>query len=334
MLEISGGPFDQRAWRDSWVESFPEWRDASFGGELADGTRAAVSLLRRGRMVESTPSAYGTIVAGRQLGEMEVRSFLEAARSACGAGDLVARSVPLKPDPRTCHFGASVRGWTSVVYIEKGGTLTPRFTHKARHSMRKAAGAGAEVVATRNPEGFLPLYAAAAANHWMRYPDALVRSLARARVARFFDVRLGANCVASVMVVTSMNHWIAWLAAQDARGRSIDANYLAVGEMLAAAQRWAVPAVNLGISLGMPGVAHFKRQFDAVEVPLVEYRVASWTERARAGTLRLKRRGLRRIARLIGSGDRRRSSAGAEPSGYRAAGNSRLTRSRPARSAI
>jgi hypothetical protein len=124
----------------------------------------------------------------------------------------------------------------------------------------------------------------------MRYPDALIRALALARAARFFDVRLGSECVASVMVITSADHWIAWLAAQDARGRSIDANYLAVGEMLAAAQRSAVPAVNLGISLGMPGVAHFKRQFDAIEVPLVEYRAASWAARARARAARLRRR--------------------------------------------
>ena len=63
--------------------------------------------------------------------------------------------------------------------------------------MGKAIGAGAKVVATRDPEGFLPLYAAASANHWMRYPDVLVRSLASARVARFFDVRLDAECVAA-----------------------------------------------------------------------------------------------------------------------------------------
>ena len=301
MLDVSGGPFDQRAYRDGWTRTFPEWRDASFGAELTDGTRAAVSLLQRGRIAESTPNAYGTIVAGRQLGEREIHSFLEAARAACGAGELVVRSVPIRPSPHTSHVGARVRGWTSVVYIEKGGTLEPRFTHKARHSIRKAAGAGAEVVATRDPEGFLPLYAAASARHWMRYPDALIRSLALARVARFFDVRLASDCVASVMVVTSSNHWIAWLAAQDARGRSIDANYLAVGEMLAAAQRSAVPAVNLGISLGMPGVAHFKRQFDAIEVPLLEYRLASWAERARARTANVRRRGLRRIGRLVGS---------------------------------
>ncbi len=310
MLDAAGGPFDQKAWRDSWVETFPEWRDASFGGELADGTRAAVSLLQRGRVADSVPSGYGTIVASRQLGEEEARSLLEAARVSSGAAELVARSVPLRPSLFTCHAGARVRGWTSVVHIEKGGTLAPRFTHKARHSMRKAAGAGAEVVASRDPEGFLPLYAAAALRHVMRYPDALIGSLARSRAARFFDVRLGSECVASVMVIASGNHWIAWLAAQNTRGRSIDANYLAVGEMLAAAQRSAVPAVNLGISLGMPGVAHFKRQFDAIEVPVVEYRVSSWTERARARTARVRRAGLRRIRRLVGPG-RQRDSPGA-----------------------
>ena len=305
LLDVDGGPFDQKAWRDSWVETFPEWRDASFGGELADGTRAAVSLLQRGRVAESTPHAYGTIVASRQLGEPEIRSFLEAARASCGAAELISRSVPLRSDQNTCHAGAIVRGRTSVVYIEESGAPS-RFTQNARRSMRKAADAGAEIVDSHDPEGFLPLYGAASTRHWLRFPDGLIRSLARAQAARFFDLRLEEQCVASVMVLTSDNHWMDWLAAQDARGRSIDANYLTVGEMLAAAQRSAVPAVNLGISLGMPGVAHFKRQFDAVEVPLVEYRVASWVVRARAQTARVKRRGLSRIARLLGSRSDRR----------------------------
>lgn len=306
LLDDFGGPFDQQAYRDSWVEAFPEWRDASFGGELADGTQAAVSLLQRGRVVESMPHAYGTIVASRQLGEREIRSFLQAARTSCGAGEMVCRSVPLRPGPGTCHVGSIVRGWTSVVYVEKSGDLASRFTKNARRSMRKAADAGAEIVETRDPDGFLPLYAAASTRHWMRFPDALIRSLARGGVARFFDVRLGERCVMSVMVLTSGNHWMDWLAAQDSRGRSIDANYMAVGEVLAAAQRHAVPAVNLGISLGMPGVAHFKRQFDTVEVPLVEYRIASRPARARAHIVRLSRRGFSRIRRLVGSRHHRR----------------------------
>jgi hypothetical protein len=253
----------------------------------------------RDRIVESIPYNYGTIVATRQLNEDQVRSFLEAARISCGADQLIARSVPLRPAPLTCHVGARVAGWTSVVYLEKGGVLEPRFAQKARHSIRKAARAGAEMEATADPEGFLPLYAAASTGHWMRYPEELIRCLARASVARFFDVRLDSACVASVMVLTSSHHWVAWLAAQNDRGRDIDANYFAWGKMLAAAQRARVAGVNLGISLGMPGVAHFKRRFDAIEVPVVEYRVMPWAERTRLRARLLSRRGLRRARHLM-----------------------------------
>jgi hypothetical protein len=300
MLESQGGPFDRKAWRDCWVETFPEWRDASFGAELADGTRAAVSLLLRGKVAESTPHSYGTIATTRQLGESEIRAFLEAARASCGAAELVSRSVAFR-SASACQAGAVVRGWTSVVYIEESDPPA-RFTPNARRSMRKAADAGAELVETHDPGGFLILYAAASTRHWMRFPDDLIRSLARSGIARFFDVRLENRCVASVMALTSGNRWMDWLAAQDSRGRSIDGNYLAVGGMLAAAQRAAVPAVDLGISLDMPGVAHFKRQFGCVEVPLMEYRMMSPAERTRARTTRVIRRGVSKLRRMAGRG--------------------------------
>jgi hypothetical protein len=70
--------------------------------------------------------------------------------------------------------------------------------------------------------------------------------------------------------------------------------------MLAAAQRARVAGVNLGISLGMPGVAQFKRRFDAVDVPVVEYQVAPWTERVRVRTTDVTRLGVRRARRLLG----------------------------------
>lgn len=299
LLDSAGGPFDRSAFRDCWTQSFQGWRDASYGAQMRDGTRAAVSLLQLDRMVESIPNNYGTIVSTRPLHEDQVRSFLEAARISCGADHLIARSVPLRPTPSICHVGARIAGWTSVVYLEKGGALEPRFAQKARHSIRKAARAGAELAATTDPDGFLPLYAASSTDHWMRYPEELVRCLARARVARFFDVRLDSACIASVMVLTSSHHWMAWLAAQNDRGREIDANYFAVGNMLAAAQRARVAGVNFGISLGMPGVAHFKRRFDAIEVPVVEYQVMPWAERTRLRAKVLKLRGLRRARRLV-----------------------------------
>lgn len=298
LLDTAGGPFDRSAYRECWTRCLPEWRDVSYGAQTRNGTRAAVSLLLRDRVVESIPNNYGTIVATRPLNEEQVRSFLDAARISCGADRLIARSVPLRPAPSTCHVGARVAGWTSVVLIEKGGVLEPRFAQKARHSIRKAARAGAEMEASTDPEGFLPLYAAASTGHWMRYPEELIRGLSRAGVARFFDVRLDSACIASVMVLTSSHHWMAWLAAQNDRGRDIDANYFAVGNMLAAAQRARVAGVNFGISLGMPGVAHFKRRFDAIEVPVLEYRVMPWVERAKLRARLLTRRGLRRARRL------------------------------------
>jgi hypothetical protein len=289
-----GGPFDTHGYRLSWTECSPEWRDVSFGGETRNGTRAAVSLFLHDRVAVSPPYNYGTVVATRQLGETALTSFLEAARACCGARHLKVQSVPVRPTPLTAHVGGRVSGWTSVVYLDKSGTPEARFAQKARRSMRIAQHAGAKGVATRDPEAFLRLYSAGSTHHWLRYGEDLVRALVRRGVARFFEAHIESDRVAAVMVLTSRSHWTAWLAAQSERGREVNANYLAVGEMLAIAQRVGVSAVNLGISSDMAGVAHFKRRFDSVEVPLVEYRVRGWSEGARESAARLARRALRK----------------------------------------
>jgi len=299
-LETRGGPFDSEAFRRAWIRSYPGWSDASFGAEMADGTRAAISLLVRDGAAESMPNNYGSVVTSRGwgFGEEEMRSFLEAARDACGANGLVARSVPVRPDPSSHHVGSRVGGWTSVVYLGRGADLAARFAFKARRSMRIAIEAGAEIEQTADPSGFTRLYQTTSRDHWMRYPDALIEELAAEGIARFFDVSLGGDRVASVMVLRSASHWIAWMAAQDARGREINANYLATGQMLDTAQRSGVTAVDLGVSTGMAGVAHFKRRFDAVDVPVLEYRIVSITERMTSTIGRLGRRILGRARRI------------------------------------
>ena len=300
-LETHGGPFDSLAFRQAWIRSFPGWRDVSFGAEMADGTRAAISLLLRDGVAESLPNNYGTVVTTREwgFGEEEMTSFLEVARRACGADRLIARSVPIRPDPSSLHIGARVGGWTSVVYLDRAGDLSTRYARKARRSIRIARDAGADVAPTDDPSGFARLYEISSEDHWMRYPRDLIDELADSGVARFHDVLVGTDRVASVMVLTSPRHWIAWMAAQDDRGREINANYLATGSMLMAAQRSGVAAVDLGVSAGMPGVAHFKRRFDAVEVPVVEYRVSTTSVRMRSTLTMSGRKALRRARRLI-----------------------------------
>jgi Acetyltransferase (GNAT) domain len=299
-LETQGGPFDALAFRHAWIRSFPDWRDASYGAEMADGTRAAISLLLKDGVAESLPNNYGTVVSSRGwgFGEEEMKTFLDAARRACGAERLIARSVPIRPDPSSLHIGARVGGWTSVVYLDRVNDLPPRFAGKARRSIRIATRAGAEVQSTTDPSGFEDLYDVTSRDHWMRYPRGLIDDLATTGLARFFDVRLGIERVASVMVLMSPNHWIAWMAAQDERGREINANYFATASMLAAAQRAGVAAVDLGVSAGMPGVAHFKRRFDAVDVPVVEFRLSSTREGIRSTILRAGRRVSHRARRL------------------------------------
>jgi hypothetical protein len=302
LLTSQGGPFDSAAFRRCWVECFPEWRDASFGAERADGTRAAVALLARGREVaDSIPTAYGGVVTSRKVAVLhEFEAFLDAARKEIGVRSLLVRTVPVRPGVGTSHVGAAVRGWTSVVQLVKGQSTEARYAQKARRSIRRAQRASAQVVITDDADAFVTLYRVGAAKHWLRYPDELLRGLAREGAARFYDVRIAGESVSSVLVLASASHWTTWLAAQNETGREINGNYLAVAAVLEDAQRSGTRAVDLGVSHGLPpGVLHFKERFDAVLVPILEHRAtapgAGLADRAKLRSRRILRP-LRRVS--------------------------------------
>lgn len=300
LLELHGGPFERHRFRRAWLSAFPEQEDASFGAELPDGTRAAVALLREGNLSESFPLNYGGIVATRPLDAIAIRDFLRAAREWAGTPRLIVRAVPLGAEQATCHVGATVAGWTSVVRLARGGTVEATFDWKGRRAVRKAREAGGRVVVTHEPEAFLTLYRPSSQTHYYRYPDAVIHAVADGGLARFFEVRIEGSPVAAVMSLTEGSHWIAWLAAQDRSGRAIGANYLAVATLLEEAAAAGISNVNLGISTGMPGVALFKRRFGAIELPVLEYRsTLPWEAACSWLQLRTRRcgRALRRVAR-------------------------------------
>ena len=276
LLEREGGPFEHPDVRDALRAAYPEWREASYGARLPDGTLAAIALLCDGPRVISLPHSYGGVHATRRLYGGEIRDLLRAARRRAGAHTIVVRSViPGIGGEADTHLGGRVTGWTSVVHLDAGVDPESRCARLARKAIRRARERGAAAGATDDPTGFLGLYRTSAARHWLRYPDALVHDLARRGRALCFDVRLDGRVVSSVVALRGASHWTAWLAAQDEEGRSVGGNYLATATMLAHARSLHVRAVDLGTSVGMPGVALFKRRFGAVDVPLQEFRDAS-----------------------------------------------------------
>ena len=275
LLERHGGPFDLAAFRACWIASFTSDIDVSWGGRLKDDTRAAIALMKSGPVVESFPLNYGGIVATRPLWPREAHAFLNAARRSAHSRWIMARSVPLGPPDSVCHFGSPIGGWTSVVRVAKGTDMEGTFAHKARRAIRAAETAGGRSTTTRQPEAFLRLYREESRRHIYRYPEDLILILARHRMAWFHEVELEGSTVASVMALRAPTHWMAWLAAQNDQGRAINANYLALAGLIRAASEDGIPAINLGISTGMPGVARFKRRFGAVAVPVTQDRIGS-----------------------------------------------------------
>jgi hypothetical protein len=278
LLGLTGSPFASPAYRAAFMRAFPGYRDVSYGARLPTGTRAAVGLLADSYAAISIPFAYAGVVADAPVGPHQLRRFLEAAHGASGSARLISHSLAAGSSATLLH--GKVVGVSTVVHLDHLSTIEERVAFKARRAIRTARKAGAEARSTHDPATFLRLYRESSAAHPVRYPDRMIEELAAAREARFYDVVLAGSVVASACALTRGGHWVAWLLAQDDKGREVAANYTAVAALLEDARRRGVAAVDLGSSQGLPGVGHFKARFAGVDVPVVEHRLASARARA------------------------------------------------------
>jgi hypothetical protein len=267
LLDLRGGPFSTKAFRQAMIATVPGWRDLSFGARNADGTQAAVALLGRARGAESMPpEGYGGVIASRKLNSDETLEFLHLAARTLRLPRVRVRSLEL--------FGILAAGkpiaTASVVPIDGADPPAARYARLARRSVKRATDAGAIVAASDSFEAFWPLYAAAAQRWAMQYPESLVHQLVDNGVARVHSVRLGERVVASLLTLVSDSHWTCWLAGQTDEGRSIAASYLAYDAVFTEARAAGITAVNLGASVG--GGAEFKRHLGATEVCMREWK--------------------------------------------------------------
>lgn len=269
LLQMAGGPFDALSYRSACIGVLAGASDASYGAIAEDGAQAAIGLIRIGRVADSLPYGYGGVISTRALDRQEMNGFLTRARSAAAVLRLRARHVSFLG---VTGLGTLV-ATTGIVSLDRApeGSFSPT----AVRSIRYAERAGGAVIRTDNPEPFLLLYEGASAMWATSYPFELIRSLARAGVARIHEVRIDDEPVSSMVVLVSRTHWMYWLGAQNDRGRRAKAGYLAMASILEDAHAAGVPFVNLGGSTGLPGVATFKRRFGAVDRPVFEVRNAA-----------------------------------------------------------
>ena len=273
LVDRSGEPFNAPGYRRAWTQALPGWSDVSFGARAPDGTQAAIAALRGRRSAESLPLGYGGIVASRSLERHEASSFLRAARRAARADDLRARAVPIDPPLDQLHVGGRVIAWTSVVHLDPNLPADARLTKKARQTIARATRAGGIArAASDDPEPFLRLYDRASREWSTLYPAELLRHLAQAGRLRLYDTELNGVVEASAVALIGERHWMYWLAAQSDAGRAAEFGYLALAGLIADAHAAGAGAVNLGSSVGLHGVARFKRWFGGTDVPVLEYR--------------------------------------------------------------
>ncbi len=265
------GPFESEGYRSACVATLGGARDVSFAASAADGTIAAVALVRR-HHTAYIPYGYSGVRASRQLDAGEVRALLHAARRASGAQRLIIHDV-FEPTA-----GGRRVGDTQFVYLER--PPDERITKRGRQSIRRATRAGAVCEETPNPGVFCELYANASKSWGVTYPLDLIAATAEQGVGLFFDVRIDGRPVGSLAVLRGVTHWMYWLAAQNDEGRQAEVGYLAVATMLNAARAAATKAVNLGASASLPGVARFKERLGGVESP-----VLAWSDSSALGTL-------------------------------------------------
>lgn len=267
LLDEWGGPFGTKSFRDAVVAADPSWHDVSWGARAEDGTLATVALLARSHTAESVPPwGYGGVVASRALTSSETLSFLELAWGQHRFRRLTVRTLDL---PGFTGYGRR-SGTASVVQIVDGAPAAAQYARLARRSLKRATAAGATVESAASADAFWAVYADAAAERRVIYPEGLIRRLVGTGVARVHVVRLGDRVVASLLTLMSDSHWTCWLAGQTSEGRSIAASYLAYDALIREAQDAGVPAVNLGASVGRG--AEFKRHLGAADVDMLEWR--------------------------------------------------------------
>jgi hypothetical protein len=297
------GPFATRTYLDALANAGLGWRGASFGAALADGTRAATAYLTTPGEADSVPYGYAGIMATRVLSAAEMQAFLLAARRSAGVARISVRAIPELG--AAAHEGGTELTSTHVVFFERDQAAGLRFAPKAAQSIRRAERSGCIVAPTSDADIALALYAEAASGRQVRYPDLVLRNLAAAGSARFYNVWIGDEAVATLVALVHPHHWMYWIAAQNEQGRKAEAGYLALSAMIRDAEADGAVAVNLGASTGLPGVAKFKRRFGAVEVPILEYRDVSPSARVHAFRERWNRRARATARRAIGLlGDR------------------------------
>lgn len=271
-----GGPFEGSTYRSAYLSGDGAFVDVSFGAQAADGALAAVALLSNGLVAESMPLGYGGVRSTRSLARDEVDALLTAARRAAGVGLLIVRAL---------EGTGRVMATTSIVPLD-----TPpaeRIEKKGRQSIRRAERAGCRVVRTSDPSGFLRLHRQVESLRAARYPEALLRLLAERGALTFYDVACEGDVVSSLAALAGGSHWMYWLAAQDERGRDVEAGYPAVAALLQDAYEAGAVFVNLGASAGLPGVAAFKRRLGGIDRPVLELVSAPASVRARRAVGRL-----------------------------------------------
>lgn len=279
------GPFESAAFRRCATAS-SNWRDVSFGGRLQDGTRIAIALLKTGAIADSVPpGGYGAIRSDRRLTQNEVTALLAAARTSARAQGIRVRALASnEPPPGSTPIASA---W--VVPLEGVDAPADRYARITRRSVARAREAGCRVRTSSDPARFLALYAEASRSWRTRYPHDLIQALVAAGIARCDDVVLDGEVVSSLLTLVGREHWMCWLAAQSARGRTVSASYLAYTHVLDHAHEVGVRAVNLGGSIG--GGAEFKGHLGAKPIPVVTWVDEGW--RVRVGT------SLRGIARQV-----------------------------------
>lgn len=261
------GPFERAAYRSACVDAFRGAADVSYGASLADGTRAAVALVRR-RGTASLPYGYSGVRASRALGRDEARSFLRAALRASRAHRLIVHDIS------DSAVAGEVVTTTSLWPPDQA---PEQFTSRARRALRRAAAAGATCEPRVDPGPFWRLYEAASRAWRITYPLCLIAAAAEREVALFFDVDIDGRTVGSVAALRGEAHWMYWLGAMNDEGRSSQVGYLGIASMLEAARAAGAGFVNLGASAGLPGVAEFKASLGGRDAPVYEWREYSST---------------------------------------------------------
>lgn len=273
--------FQTADWASLLVRHFPQYRLAPI--ETKD---FFIPLIRERRYGWFSDSLYGMpmmtrggVLAEKTLGKTDWEGVYSTLMER-GVGTVVISTPPFGNPPIPSNRIRTSTGSTHVVHLEGGWPdVESRFERRCRKAIRRAGEEGVEVSRDRSDQ--------AAHAHWelirSRFEEwkpnpkmtyEFIRDCVQYPNGRLYLARKKDRTVGTVLGFASRSELFLWQGSRAREEYPIGTENLLIARMIEDACAEGIRTVDLGASLGDPGIEKFKESFGAEKT---EYTILKWT---------------------------------------------------------